>query len=628
MNKKLLFGMFLVAGVGTASAQNALNLNKEINKSSIKGIASTTPKAAGSVVWADDFNNTKTYDLAGTELSSVASAWVADNAGQTGSTYGWTTDAVKDSWANFSAFNFTNGGNYGEVSNGNPTTTPGTQVVGVVYTLTSPVINVASLAGNAQVMLQFEQTGAKFYEDQYVEVSTDGTTWTRVYDNAAKAMHSANSSNPYPNVELVQVDIESAISAAASTVQIRFGWTSIYPTNTNPNAWVTYGWFVDNVQIVTKPDVDLAYTYGDYHFTGYKYTQIPTAQISPVTFRAGVKNQGTTPLTNVTLTVTDGTTPVTSTPVGVAVASVDTLEADFTLPSTVGTYNIQRSLSLAETDDNPANNSGLTANSFAVSNYTYACDNNSNFTEYPLDGLVDQSQNPIVIRAVGNSFDIYSNQDIYGVDFRLFTGTTTNSEVYVELYEMDQNASSAADLWVGPLAESDIFTVTSAAQVSQIQKLAFNTPYTLETGKTYLALLRLVSGTVKIASSGESDSGQGWINIDNAQVWGTFTDIPVVRMNFDPSLSVKNNNELVSGVSVYPNPAADNAEVSFNLNAASDVTINVVDVNGKVVNSNVLKNLAVGANSTSLNVANLANGVYSVVIKSNDSTVTKKLVVR
>ncbi|MEZ4890332.1 MAG: T9SS type A sorting domain-containing protein [Crocinitomicaceae bacterium] len=99
-------------------------------------------------------------------------------------------------------------------------------------------------------------------------------------------------------------------------------------------------------------------------------------------------------------------------------------------------------------------------------------------------------------------------------------------------------------------------------------------------------------------------------------------------MNFDPSLSVKNNNELVSGVSVYPNPAADNAEVSFNLNAASDVTINVVDVNGKVVNSNVLKNLAVGANSTSLNVANLANGVYSVVIKSNDSTVTKKLVVR
>jgi hypothetical protein len=99
-------------------------------------------------------------------------------------------------------------------------------------------------------------------------------------------------------------------------------------------------------------------------------------------------------------------------------------------------------------------------------------------------------------------------------------------------------------------------------------------------------------------------------------------------MNFDASLSVKNNNELVTGVSVYPNPAADKAEVSFNLNAASDVTINVVDLNGKVVNSNVLKNLAVGANSTSLNVANLANGVYSVVIKSNDSTVTKKLVVR
>lgn len=620
--------MFLVAGVGSASAQNALNLNKAINQSAIKGIASTTPKAAGTVVWLDDFNNTKTYDLAGAELSSVASSWTVDNSGQTGSTFGWTTDAVKDSWANFSTFNFTNGGNYGEVSNGTPSPQPGTQAVGVNYKLTSPVIDVTTLAGNAQVMLQFEQTGAKFYDDQYVEVSTDGNTWTRVYDNGGKAMHTSTSQNPYPNVELVQVDIESAITAGASTVQVRFGWTSIYPTNTNPNAWVTYGWFVDNIQIVTKPDVDLAYTYGDYHFTGYKYSQIPTTQISPVTFRAGVKNQGTTPLTNVTLTVTDGTNPVVSTPKNVAVASVDTLEADFTLPATVGTYNINRSLSLAETDDNPANNSGLTANSFKVTDNTYAVDNNAAFTEFPLTGLVDQNQNPITINAVGNAFDIYADQDIYGVDFRLFTGTAMNSEVYVELYEMDPNATDIAGLWVGPLAESDIFTVTSAAQLSQIQKVAFNAPYALETGKSYLALLRLVSGTVKIAASGEADTDQTWINIAGAQPWGTFTDIPVVRMNFDASLSVKNNNELVTGVSVYPNPAADKAEVSFNLNAASDVTINVVDLNGKVVNSNVLKNLAVGANSTSLNVANLANGVYSVVIKSNDSTVTKKLVVR
>ncbi len=621
--------MFLVAGVGSASAQNALNLNKAINKSAIKGITSTTPKAVGTVVWLDDFNNTKTYDLTGTELTSVASSWTVDNAGQTGSTYGWTTDAVKDSWAGFPAFNFTNGGNYGEVSNGNPTATPtGTQATGVNYKLTSPVINVSGLAGNAQVMLQFEQTGAKFYDDQYVEVSTDGTTWTRVYDNGSKAMHTSTSSNPYPNVEKIEVDIESAIAAGASTVQVRFCWTSIYPTNPNINAWVTYGWFVDNVQIVTKPGVDLAYTYGDYHFTGYKYSQIPTTQISPVTFRAGVKNQGTTPLTNVTLTVTDGTTPVSSPAVGLAVAAKDTLEADFTLPATVGTYNINRSLSLTEADDNPANNSGLTANSFKVTDNTYAVDNNATFTEFPLTGLVDNNQNPITINGVGNSFDIYADQDIYGVDFKFFTGTAVGAEVYVELYEMDPNASDITGLWVGPLAESDIITVTSAAQVSQIQKVAFNDPYTLETGKTYLALLRLVSGTVKVAASGEADTDQCWINIAGAQPWGTFTDIPVVRMNFDPTLSVKNNNELVSGVSVYPNPAADKAEVSFNLNAASDVTINVVDVNGKVVNSNVLKNLAVGANSTSLNVANLANGVYSVVIKSNDSTVTKKLVVR
>ncbi|MCO5260826.1 MAG: T9SS type A sorting domain-containing protein [Crocinitomicaceae bacterium] len=633
MNKKLLFGMFLFAGVGTATAQSALvNLNKEISTAAVKNTNSTAPKALGTTVWHDDFTNMKTFDLTGTETSSTGSVWTADNSGQTGSKFGWTTDAVYDGWwitgTGANTFNSTSGGNFAELTNGNPSATPATQALSVNYKLTSPVIDVQALAGGSAVILSFEQTGAKFYDDQYVEVSTDGSTWTRVSDNASRLMTSQGNSNPYGNPEVIQIDIQSAIAGNPSTVQIRFGWTSVYPTNTNPNAWVTYGWLIDDVKIVTKPDFDLAQTYSDFHFTGYQYTQIPTTQISPVTFREGVRNQGTASITGLELTVTDGTTSASSTPLSLATASVDTLEADFTLSSTVGNYNIQKTISFNETDDMPSNNPALPATSFKVTDFVYACDYNSAWTEFPLDGLVDQNQNAIVITGVGNSFDIFNDQDVYGMEFRLYTGTAVNAEVSGELWEMNPSATEPANFWYGPLAETDFFTVTSTGQVSQVQKLAFNNPYALEAGKTYLVLLRLQNGTIKVASSGEADTGQGWINIDGTQVWGTFTDIPVVRMNFDPSLAVKNNNEMVSGVSVFPNPATDKAEVSFNLNAASNVTINVVDVNGKVVSTNSLNNLTVGANTASLNVAGLSTGVYSVVVKSDESTVTRKLVIK
>lgn len=634
MNKKLLFGMFLFAGVGITSAQSALiNFNKQLNTTSIKGThTNNSPKALGHVVWHDDFNNMKTFDALGNETSSVPSAWVADNAGQTGPQFGWTTDAVFDGWWT-NTFASTSGGNFAELSNGDPTLTPGTQVVNVIYTLTSPVIDVATLAGGTDVILSFEQTGAKFYDETSVEISTNGTTWTRVYDNNYKPMHAQGASNPWPDPDYVEVDIENAIMASATTVQIRLKWTSIYPTNPSPNAWIAYGWLVDDMKITSKSDYDLAYVNGGQLFAGYTYTQVPTTQVSPLSYKVFVKNQGTQNITNTVLTVTDGTITEASPAKTIlpAAATLDSLEVDYTAPAVVGTYTIQRSLSFDETDDNPTNNSGLTGNSFKVTDYIYAADNGTAFTKYPLTGLVDQNDNPIVIKAIGNSFDIFNNQKIYGIDFRFFTGTTVNSEVSGELYEYNTAATDNQSLFIGPLAETDFFEVTSIAQVNQIQKITFDTPYTLEAGKTYLVLVRIQSGTVEFASSGDypdDNGGQGWISIDSpTQPWGTFTDISVVRMNFDPTSNVENS-EMFTGVSIFPNPATDKVAVDFNLNSASNVTINVVDVNGKVVNTNTLNNLSSGTNSTELNVANLASGIYSVVIKSNDSSVTRKLVVR
>jgi len=57
------------------------------------------------------------------------------------------------------------------------------------------------------------------------------------------------------------------------------------------------------------------------------------------------------------------------------------------------------------------------------------------------------------------------------------------------------------------------------------------------------------------------------------------------------------------------------------------MTIEVVDMNGKVIETVVLNNATVGTNTTQLNVANYASGVYSVVLRSSASLTTKKLVI-
>jgi Secretion system C-terminal sorting domain len=86
-----------------------------------------------------------------------------------------------------------------------------------------------------------------------------------------------------------------------------------------------------------------------------------------------------------------------------------------------------------------------------------------------------------------------------------------------------------------------------------------------------------------------------------------------------------NETENTFEVSLYPNPATEEVKVSFNLNGANSATINVVDMTGKVVASQVASN---GSNSVSINTSVLSAGVYSVNFTANNTTVTQKLVVK
>ena len=79
------------------------------------------------------------------------------------------------------------------------------------------------------------------------------------------------------------------------------------------------------------------------------------------------------------------------------------------------------------------------------------------------------------------------------------------------------------------------------------------------------------------------------------------------------------------GASIYPNPANDQATLTFTLAAAKNVQIEVVDQLGRTVAQVANETLDAGAHSFTISTSALAAGVYNVVMHTEDGTFNERL---
>ena len=95
------------------------------------------------------------------------------------------------------------------------------------------------------------------------------------------------------------------------------------------------------------------------------------------------------------------------------------------------------------------------------------------------------------------------------------------------------------------------------------------------------------------------------------------------------NLSTDKINSGISGIQVYPNPAASNAQVDvvFNLSANAMVKTVVTDMNGRVVLNNEAKQYVAGQNAVVVNTNGLARGIYMVTLESAAGRMSSKLTV-
>lgn len=95
------------------------------------------------------------------------------------------------------------------------------------------------------------------------------------------------------------------------------------------------------------------------------------------------------------------------------------------------------------------------------------------------------------------------------------------------------------------------------------------------------------------------------------------------KFKYTELVAVRNNNEIFN---VYPNPAGNNIEISFNTNTTEDAELKIIDVvTGKLVISQQISPKK-GMNVIQLNTSNLSNGLYFVTLTNKFEQLKTKFI--
>jgi hypothetical protein len=155
--------------------------------------------------------------------------------------------------------------------------------------------------------------------------------------------------------------------------------------------------------------------------------------------------------------------------------------------------------------------------------------------------------------------------------------------------------------------------------------------------------------TLTSTTSWKPTSQTDWVTVHMTNVTNTyFTDKFRVKFRFEgeggnnvylDDINLYNgspSNDLVTGITEYssvshlemfPNPADEELNVSFDLPNADDLTISMIDLSGKVIQKHMVK-AKEGKNLVMMNTQELAAGMYQLVMMSSNGQKTLPFIVK
>lgn len=269
-----------------------VDLSTPIKKKSKAGASNFA--AGGDTIQYYDFSN--------------AAVWNAQTGSAGAQQVGWFIGSTRTTWYTPQGqpsirVNSSSGGDYAVLDPGNPNQAG---VQGVPRSFTLSLNTPVPCSSFPAVYFSWEQSMARFTDTCYVDISTNGNTWTNVYDNLDLPITSQqNGTNVSPNPQRIVLNI-SSLAGGQATVYVRFRWVSLNAGIANDG--IGYGWYVDDALFFEAPDNAIAMDeaffrpYSDTTYLHYNkmYTRIPARQANSANFLIGAKyhNAGSSPQTN------------------------------------------------------------------------------------------------------------------------------------------------------------------------------------------------------------------------------------------------------------------------------------------------------------------------------------------
>jgi hypothetical protein len=451
------------------------------------------------------------------------------------------------------------------------------------------------------------------YDSTFVEISENaGQTWVSYPLNEGYATNDPAVQNTI--LKLVPV------SGSALTM-IRFRWKS---DSADDQYGSGYGWMIDDVKLIEPflDEINISKVFTNDVINAFDYYSTPLTQASPMTYGAIVENLGSQSISkyikfNVTLS---SSVFLDSALVTILPGGLDTvwLSNAFT-PTQLGTY----SLNVYATDQGVLTNNSMT-DEFKITDYIYG-------HNYPVTGSLTFGFNTVdATVGMGNIYQCFQNQQLNGLQVQFGTGTTSNTDITAEFYEVITSIQDPNNVYL----TDGYYTTPSTINTSTPTDIAFDAPITLEAGKLYMVVLKFYQTSTnkikfKASSKGNDDfSTVGYGPFGASAGINYFTgwsSAPHISLNFDPVLGTEEIEQVQQAV-IMPNPSNGVASLQFELLNASDVTITVLDVAGKEVQNTELNQLNSGVHNVALESAKWNSGVYFVNIASNGTVLTKKFV--
>ncbi len=536
----------------------------------------------GVIIWQNDF--------------SVGSDWVYDNTSSPYLDWTITTNADTIPVTTLSPAVFTTVTNGFAFINSDAQGNAGIQNSNMTYTGT------IDCSAYSNVSIVFEQSYRTYLDTRIIRISNDGgTSWTDFVVTDGTEPTAQNSPNP----DVYSINI-SSVAGGQSNVKVQIN----YQGN-----WGWY-WAIDDMKIIETDQYDIKLQTTSFGTDGaygarLPYFQVPTAQIAPINIGGVIKNIGVQDINDAGFTADiSGIYAGVGGPIVIPAASQDTIFCSATFTPSTGNaiYSVQVAATTSNSEPDGLNN--LLPNfQINVNPFIYARDNGQ-----ILGGISNAGQG----YEVGHIFDIFTSATIYGIDAIINATSEPGGEIFIKLYSIDPATGNFVFV-----DESAPYILTQS-DLGQKISLPLATPILLNANESYLAMVGSygdggATNDLVTASSGASEPQTSYYFDYTDNTWYYTTSNVMVRMNFDPALSIENISQ-ETGISLFPNPASN--EITVEVVKETTATLSILDSKGMLLGSYLLNGL-----SKSIDITHLSDGIYFILLSDGKSTSTRKFVV-